>query len=499
MNAIIHFLSILCFQMFIITVSLGQDEKTYRPVEVQKGTDSCIVSIKRDNSLQVFAQYTYDSLARIIEFSSFDKFKNRKKMETFKYDENGNLIELFSHDLPDEGAQFSGDSEWLRTRRAYNRRALLFYTYDTNNRLVNETKYSASYDTEKLSKAHNSYVCEYIYNDNGCLIKKIEAWPLRRTKKKGGKKDAIKIDTTYYVCDDRNNQISEIGEYFTGVRERKLYFYNEADKIIKCESFYGTSKEPSLDLYEYDSLYNFKKILDIDRAGNINEEHIFYYQDTLLLRYFFKTPRYHEQEMFFRYDSMDRIVLSHKKELEGSGYRGGSSSSLNRYKYKYDSKDRLIEEKRYWKPSLFRPYSGKTRYFYNDKDQMIQDKVYDSKNELIVMNLYSYKKDTLYKKIELDADSSFVDAEVYFYDTLGVKKAREMYDEQGFVTLYQTYNYDEVGEEIGGVFYKWGYKEELFEFYYNKDGTNKSIHVTFKKGNKVIDSYELLYDYYKNE
>lgn len=488
----------LFLQLSVILITLGQDKNTYMPFNVQAGIDSCIVLRELKDSSILFGKFYYDTSAQLDSSIIYNKYEYKLLFESFIYDSEGRVIESFSHDLPDEVGLYSPDDkgEWLRERRWTNRQTLIRSRFDKAGNLIKKKGYSTSFDAKKIEEKDFGFMGEYVYNSNNCLIKKIESYPRRHTKD-----NSMYVDTTFFECDENSKHTQMIEKQYKKKPWFNFYEYDALGNLIKEKSCYDNIQPCYQRFYEYDELSNYKSYLRIDKEGEIIENHQYTYEDTLLMHYILTHPRGDKTEMFFEYDSADIITLSHTKVLDASPY--GSIIDMSdsyKYKLKYDSLNRIIDRAFYRKRLVKKQFIAREVYSYNAKNQVVKEREFNQLNLLREINLFEYNEAGLVsKKIEFDKDSVLVSSEIYLHDSLGVKIARERYDEQGYVTLYETYKYDAEGNHIGGVHYQNGYQEIIYRYYYQQDGTYDYVHVQKKKGNKIIEDFNLRYHYYQNQ
>lgn len=478
----------------------GQREQII-PIQIKENRiDSCIITKEEQKTDSLYksdlAAFKYNTEGRIVAGYHYKNIGDLSLIEKYKYDKNNNIIEIVKHDIPNttfivHDSTSTLSKKWLEEMRFHNRNIKYVLFYNNANNIVKKEIYNASYDTKVLLEKYNTYNCYYTYNDSGYLEKKIEVRPFGNTD------ENIKVDSTRFTYNEKGEIIKKIVKEYAKDVKTYHYYYNEQGKNIRMEICSGNDTIPNGFYYEYDSLMNMISYKKFDHNNVLQYNYSYKYSDTLLIEDKYRDKEeLHFDDTYYTYDSLNRKKSITTITFSGFKYTRSKISLLIK-KHLFENSGRLKTEKRYWKGFLFKNFRGKTDYSYNENGLISYEKEFDEKNKLSCIIVYKYNnKKQVIQAIEFDKDSVLVDTEFRYYDTTGTKYARKLIDSDGNVSLYQTYKYNEDGEEIGGVFFKNGRKEITKRYTYNSNGTYNTIRFVEKNWDVIEHEYLYRYTYY---
>ena len=146
--------------------------------------------------------------------------------------------------------------------------------------------------------------------------------------------------------------------------------------------------------------------------------------------------------------------------------------------FKYDEKDRLIEESWYSEESLFLEsgsLSHKWIYKYDGKGNKIEDNLYNSDGYLCDKHIYKYdEKGNNTEYFWYDSDGKLLEKTIYKYDKKGNNTESYSYDSEGILYVKEQSKYNNKNLKTVYKYYVKGYEViefiHQYEYQYDKKG-----------------------------
>lgn len=405
-------------------------------------------------------QYVYNSDRRLIEFTD-----TKGKKETYSYDNKGRMTSIIDKNgnksavntYDDENRVIKQvDANGNETTFNYQKNSNKYtyadgtsetYTFDDEHRLTNITNSdgigkSYTYENGLIASETNALgqTAYYSYDKNKNLIKKqdfdgtIESYNYDAKNRMIGKVDKFGRTTTF-TYDEKDNLVKEVN----GDGTSKTYIYDDKNHVIKETSETGSWIE-----YEYIGDQISKEVYS---SGLIIE----YTYDTMGRTLHIDDNK--GRSISYIYDKQGNVI----EKTDVDGYTE---------KFLYDGKGNIIE--------FIDKIGGKTTYSYDKngnqiasyKGDMVSSKKYDSKNRVIEEKdmdgtYHAYRYDSAGNKIE--ETDIYGNKTAYTYDASGNlltetdcfgKVNKNTYengllikteDKQGNIT---TYEYNKFGQQI---------------------------------------------------
>jgi hypothetical protein len=236
------------------------------------------ISYKLDGNVSSKLNYKYDSKGNKIEYTRFDGRKNAITLEQhIQYDYRNNKVEEWGKEGPESTYKNSytynaaGDVTEIKYTSDNLITEVRKITYSTGKRIINV--YNGSNVLQKIITktvdSKENILCEETKTPSGTTMQKID----------------YKYNT--------RNKLLEQDEYYSGqLRNKKFYFYDEFNNLVKIEFESPDGKRTINNLYTYDKSgnlleekwlneangkYSIKKY-KYDSQGNLSEADCYYAQ-----------------------------------------------------------------------------------------------------------------------------------------------------------------------------------------------------------------------------
>lgn len=492
MNDPLRILLFICFLPFAAT---SQNDSWMLPKKTRENrVMTCSVSLTtiypgRDTVREKLCELVYNTKGQLGSLKAFRDDSVLDYEEIVTYDSAGRKTEFIQKNYPDltfynPKAKDNMAKQMTQEILFHNRNQKKSYRYNEQGLLAEKKYYDGTFELKEFTDNDICLKEYFTYNKQGQLLLEQD---LGRSDPKSEFSPSDKILYTY----DKANRLVKKISWQEHEKNTRVYKYNSEGKVAEVLNPRSKYKEN----YEYDLHGNKTRFTKTDSKGIIFADYSYRYKDTLLIEETFHNDKgdYNNKDTYV-YDNLNRLIQEKNWSLDGSGYYCDPGDPYKIKLRRFDKDSNIIEEKRYYKKQTADDYAGRVEYTYNEKRQVIKERKINDDDTLYEIDLYEYNnKGQREKVIMLNRDSTLRNTEINFYNSLGVRYARELYTPENTLQLYQTYEYNKKGQEVGGIFFHGGPKEVTKEFEYKKNALLNRIRLTEK--DKVL-IYDYVYTYY---
>lgn len=440
------------------------------------------------------SEYKNGKLTLSIEY---DSNKNMISKTNFKYDDQGNMVEVGefkgkdsityrywfdsknrqiksvridhkTHSQSVSNSFYNEDTiELIRSIRPNNELSEEKFIYDNQLRLIRTIRRNS------MDQYDNTKVYDTKYDDNNYIIKTY--W--------FDQKDSTLLQSVIQnTYDSKGLLISSTYNSIMGEKDSKKYIYNNNGKLIKIEVLIANNCE-SIDIqkveYIYDSING--NLIQKKEIESPNKEKIFLY----------------------KYDNKGKLI---SEIIFMSGKSGEKSINicLDSIDYKYDSKNNIISE-RHQSDFIYQAFL----IMYKDTNILNQKHYKETMLEDYTIGYKYNENNLLIEKARLKGTEGHFIPERYFYDTNGYLIETQQLDIQdNTIRRKMTYQYDSVGNlymeniEFGDgdrgetLFYKYDSSRKLIEkiIYDSRGSKENHIKYYYDEFNKLIKESKIFDD-----